>query len=109
MPLFTDDVPERIHVTVAALYLLEEWPRDWTKDVSLVDRLMRTYPSADLAAEAVHFVTWMEGWREKHPRKEVNHRSRFVNWVKNSRRFEKRKPKPPASKDAHRPTGVEGW
>lgn len=109
IPLFSDDVPEEHRKAVAALYLLDEWPQDWGKDVEMVRRLAAMFPDVDLTAEAIHFATWLEGWREKHPRKEVKHRARFVNWVKNSRRFAGRRAKPPAPRAAHGETRVEGW
>lgn len=109
MRLFTDDIPESVQATLDELYGLEEWPQDFTKDVALIERLGGLYSDLDLKAEALHYVTWFGEWREKHPRKAVNHRSRFFNWIKNANRYAGRRAKPPAKPDAHKQTGVEGW
>lgn len=109
-PLFTDDVPEAQRLAIDVLYKLKEWPQDWSKDVAMMQRVSATFPGIDLCEEALHFITWLEGWREKHPRKEIKHRARFVNWAKNSKRFAaRRQAQTPASKDEHGATRIEGW
>lgn len=109
LPLFTDHVPERIRRVVDILYTLEEWPRDWSKDVGLVESLFKLYPEMDLQAEALTWVAWFQDWRQKHPRKEVKHRARFIQWCKNSKAWSRRRPRGPADKDAHGETRMGGW
>jgi len=114
IPLFTDDVPDPIREAVERLWTLDEWPQDWTKDVALVRRLTSDYPTIDVREEAGRWVTWLSEWREKHPRKKIQHRSRFSNWCQNAARFQKQRARrvqhrPPGSKDEHGGTRIEGW
>lgn len=109
LPLFTDDIPEEVREVVAILYTFEEWTQDWSKDVELVQRMASLFPDLDLRAEALAFVTWLGEWRESHPRKEIKPRARFVSWCKNAKAWARRRPRPPAGKEAHRPTGLGGW
>lgn len=79
--LFDDDLPEDVRKALDTLHESEEW-NPHPDDVSYLLEMANLYPDVSLYEEAVSWRIWMKEWREVHPRKRIQPRSRFRNWLK---------------------------